>query len=76
MKIYEYLLRKHLYGGGLNQMEEQVVRCLAENDPKVKEQIKKVVEHFPKTQVIGVAQSVKITFPNNEEMLFGGNYRR
>lgn len=36
MKIFEYLMRKRLFGEGLNAMEEQVLVNLINSDPKVK----------------------------------------
>ena len=36
MKIFEYLMRKRLFGERLNATEEQVLTCLIKSDPKVK----------------------------------------
>ena len=53
MKIWEYLSHKGLYGSGLNQMEKQVLKCLADNDPKVKEQLKKDWDQWLCKQELG-----------------------
>ena len=89
MKIYEYLMRKHLFGEGLNAMEEQVLTCLIQSDPKVKAiaahwwqqwlEVQTIggtmADVFPE-EIIGVKESPSKTFPHSNEFLTGGSYRR
>ena len=46
MKIWEYLSRKGLYGGGLSDLENQVLRSLGENDPEVRIKLKNDFEQY------------------------------
>ncbi len=89
MKIYEYLLRKRLFGEGLNAIEEQVFVNLINSDPKVKAKaahwwqqwIKvqtiggKMADVFPEEK-IGVKKSPSKTFPHNNDFQTGNSYRR
>lgn len=89
MKIFEYLMRKDLFGEGLNAMEKQVLENLINSDPKVKaiaahwwQQWLEVItiggtmaDVFPEEK-IGVKESPSKTFPHSNEFLTGGSYRR
>lgn len=89
MKIFEYLMRKRLFGEGLNAMEEQVLTCLIKSDPKVKAKAAhwwqqwlevqtiggKRADVFPEEK-IGVKESPSKTFPHSNDFLTGGSYRR
>ena len=89
MKIYEYLMRKRLFGERLNAMEEQVLTCLIKSDPKVKEKAAHwwqqwlevqtiggtMADVFPKEK-IGVKESPSKTFPHNNDFQTGNSYRR
>ena len=89
MKIFEYLMRKHLFGEGLNPMEKQVLTCLIKSDPKVKEiaahrwqqwfEVQTIggtmADVFPEEE-IGVKESPSKTFPHSNDFLTGGSYRR
>lgn len=89
MKIYEYLMRKRLFGDGLNAMEEQVLVSLINSDPKVKAiaahwwqqwiEVQtiggKMADVFPEEN-IGVKESPSKTFPHSNDFLTKGSYRR
>lgn len=89
MKIFEYLMRKRLFGEGLNAMEEQVLVNLINSDPKVKAKAAHwwqqwievqtiggtMADVFPEEK-IGVKESPSKTFPHSNDFLTGGSYRR
>ena len=89
MKIFEYLMRKRLFGEGLNAMEEQVLTCLIKSDQSLKAiaahwwqqwlEVQtiggKMADVFPEEK-IGVKESPSKTFPHNNDFLNGNSYRR
>lgn len=89
MKIYEYLMRKRLFGEGLKAMEEQVLVNLLNSDPMVKAKAAhwwqqwnevqtiggKMADVFPEEK-IGVKESPSKTFPHSNDFFTGGSYRR
>ena len=89
MKIFEYLMRKHLFGERLNAMEEQVLTCLIKSDPKVKAKAAHWWQQWLEVQTIGgtmadvfpeehigLKESPSKTFPHSNDFLTGGSYRR
>ena len=89
MKIWEYLMRKRLYGERLNAMEEQVLTCMINSDPEVKAiaahwwqqwlEVQTIggtmADVFPEEK-IGVKESPSKTFPRNNDFHTGNSYRR
>ena len=89
MKIFEYLMRKRLFGEGLNAMEEQVLANLINSDQIVKAiaanwwqqwlEVQTIggtmADVFPEEE-IGVKESPTKTFPHNNDCQTGNSYRR
>lgn len=64
MKIYKYLWNKYLYGGGLKEMEKQVLACIIEENQEIKKELRNdLTEHLSKRidlKQIVLEDSIKI----------------
>lgn len=65
MKIWEYLSNKDLYGGGLTDLENQVLRCLGDNDPEVKKKLKHEFEQYLLAEELGEVKHENVTNKKN-----------